>query len=139
MKNVIEKFILLIIILSLVIVVKELTILTEPKIEPNFTIETISATCMTEKHDLDIKVRESSIVIITPVQTPNPCYSIVGDVKISGNNIEIDLSAFSNQDICIQCVGEVTGKIVIQNLTKENYYVIVKTPDKVVSKIVEIK
>jgi len=96
-------------------------------VQPSFTIETISATCVTEINDLDIQAIGNSIVITAPMQTPNPCYSVEGDVKISGNDIEIDLSAVPKQDVCIQCVGEVTGKVVIPNLSKGMYGVDVKT------------
>ena len=117
----------LVIVLALVVVIE---ILTVQKPAPLFTIETISSTCMTENHELDIRAVGNSIVITAPIQTPNPCYSVVGDVKFSGMDIDVDLSAVSKQDVCIQCIGEVTGKVVIQNLTKGIYGVKVKTPDK---------
>ena len=115
-----------ILIITIVILQKS----TLPELKSDFTIETISSTCMTEEHDLDIRALGNSIVIIAPIQTPNPCYSIVGDVKFSGRDIEVDLSAVSKQGICIQCIGDVTGKVVIQNLTKGTYGVEVKTPNK---------
>ena len=117
----------LVIVLALVAVIE---ILTVQKPAPLFTIETISPTCMAENHELDIRAVGNSIVITAPIQTPNPCYSVVGDVKFSGMDIDVDLSAVSKQDVCIQCIGEVTGKVVIQNLTKGIYGVKVKTPDK---------
>jgi len=120
------------VLLPLVIVVALVVIgiLYVQKSAPLFTIETISSTCMAEKHELDIRSEGNSIVITAPLQTPNPCYSAVGDVKFSGKDIDVDLSAVSKQDVCIQCIGEVTGKVVIQNLTKGTYEVKVKTLDK---------
>jgi len=118
----------LVAVIALIVVI---AILTVQKSIPSFTIETISSTCMTGEHDLDIRAEGNSIVIIAPIQTPNPCYSVVGDVKFSGRNIEVDLSAVSKQGVCIQCIGEVTGKVVIQNLTKGTYSVKIKTPEKV--------
>lgn len=126
MKILYKTLISLAIVVAIVVVVEILT--TRPT--PNFTIETLSASCMTEERDLDIKAERNSIVIIAPVQTPNPCYSVVGGVKFSGRDIEVDLSTVSKQDICIQCIGEVTGKVVIQNLTKGTYGIKVNTPDR---------
>ncbi len=121
------------ILFALVIVVAVLVVLkilpTRQSI-PDFTIETTSSTCMSEEHALDIRAVGNSIVITAPIQTPTPCYSIVGDVKISVEEIEVDLSTVSKQNACIQCVGEVTGKVIIQNLTKGVYGVKVNTPDK---------
>ncbi len=118
-------------IVVVIVLVVAIEILTVQKSIPPFTIETISSTCMSEEHDLDVRAEGDSIVIIAPMQTPNPCYSVAGDVKFSGRDIEVDLSAVSKQTVCIQCVGEVTGKVVIQNLTKGTYSVKVKTPEKV--------
>lgn len=117
----------LVVVIAVIVVVE---ILTVQKSIPPFAIETISSTCMSEEHDLDIRAEGNSIVIIAPMQTPNPCYSVAGDVKFSGRDIEVDLSASSKQGICIQCIGEVTGKVGIQNLTKGTYGVKVETPDK---------
>lgn len=117
----------LVAVIALIVAIETLTV---QKSIPPFTIETISSTCMTGEHDLDIRAEGSSIVIIAPIQTANPCYSVVGDVRFSGRDIEVDLSAVSKQGICIQCIGEVTGKVVIQNLTKGSYGVKVKTLDK---------
>lgn len=127
MQNIFQVLIPLVIVIALVVSIE---ILTVTKSNPNFSIETISSTCMTEQHDINIKASENSIVIIASVQTSNPCYSVVGDVKFSGNLIEVDLSAVSKQNVCIQCIGEVTGKVVIHNLTKGIYGVEVKTSDK---------
>lgn len=117
----------LVVVIALIVAIEALTV---QKSIPPFTIETISSACMSEEHDLDIRAEGDSIVIIAPIQTANPCYSVVGDVKFSGGDIEVDLSAVSKQNVCIQCIGEVTGKVVIQNLTKETYAVKVRTPDK---------
>ena len=127
MRNIHKVVIPLVVVIALIVVIETLTV---QKSIPPFTIETISSTCMSEEHDLDIRAEGSSIVIIAPIQTPNPCYSVVGDVKISGQDIEVDLSAVSKQNVCIQCIGEVTGKVVIQNLTKGAYRVEVKFPNK---------
>jgi len=122
-----------------VAVVVMIELLPVQKSAPSFTIETISSTCMSEEHELDIRGEGNSIVITAPIQTPNPCYSVAGDVKFSGRDIEVDLSAISKQGVCIQCIGEVTGKVVIQNLTKEIYAVSVKTPNKATKTIVMVK
>lgn len=110
-----------------------------PTPTPNFTIETISSTCLSEQHDLDMRAEGNSIVITAPIQTPNPCYSVVGDVKINGRDIYVDLSAVSKQDTCIQCIGEVTGKVVIQNLTKGTYNIKINTPDKSKTTVIMIE
>jgi len=112
-----------------VAVVVMIELLPVQKSAPSFTIETISSTCMSEEHELDIRGEGNSIVIIAPMQTPNPCYSVAGDVKFSGRDIDVDLSAISKQGVCIQCIGEVTGKVVVQNLTKGTYGLDVRTPD----------
>ena len=109
------------------------------KHNPAFTIETISSTCMTEMNDFDIRAEGNSITVIAPIQTPNPCYSVIGDVKFSGRDIDVDLFAVSKQNICIQCTGEVTGKVVIQNLTKGTYDVKVIIPDKTTTKTIIIE
>ena len=115
---------------AVVALIVSVELLASPEVNPAFKIDTVSSACMSEQHDLDIRAVGNSVVITAPMQTPNPCYSIVGDVKFSGRDIEVDLSAASKQEICIQCVGEVTGKVVIQNLTKGGYGVTVKTPDR---------
>ncbi len=127
MRSIFKALIPLVIIVAIVVVIE---ILAEQKLTPNFTIETLSSTCISEENDLDIRAEGNSIVIKAPIQTSNPCYAVAGDVKFFGRNIEVDLTAFSKQGICIQCIGEVTGKVVIQNLTKGNYGVKVKTPDR---------
>jgi len=117
----------LVVVIALIVAIETLTV---QKSIPPFTIETISSTCMTGERDLDIRAEGDSIVIIAPIQTPNPCYSVVGDVKFSGRDIEVDLSAVSKKEFCIQCIGEVTGKVVVQNLTKGTYGVKLKIPEK---------
>ncbi len=127
MQTIYKVLVPLVIVITLVVAIETLTV---QKSIPSFTIETISSTCMTGERDLDIRAEGNSIVIIAPIQTPNPCYSAVGDVKFSGRDIEVDLSAFSKQGTCIQCIGEVIGKVVVQNLTKGSYGIKVATPDK---------
>lgn len=104
----------------------------------NFTIETISATCMTEGQNLDVRSDGNSIIISVPIKTPNPCYDVKGDVKINDKNIEVDLSTVAKPEICIGCIGEVTGKVTINNLSKGTYSVKIITPDKSTTTNVEI-
>lgn len=117
-------------LVAVVLIIAIVAISVGPKTIPSFTIETFSSSCVAEGHDLDIRTSGNSVVITAGILTPNPCYSVVGNVKFLGKKIEVDLSAVSKQGYCIQCIGEVTGKVVIQNLTKGTYDVQVKTPDK---------
>ena len=128
MRNIDKAFASFAIVISIIIIVEMLAV-KSPAV-PTFTIETVSSTCMTGEQDLDIRAVENSIVIIAPIQTPNPCYSVTGDVKFSGGDIEVELSTVSKQEICVQCIGEVIGKVVIQNLPKGIYGVKLRTPDK---------
>ena len=124
---------LAILIVSLILVV---ALNREPT--PIYTVNTFSV-CLSESHDIEIGTEGNSKEIIAPMKTPNPCYSVVGDVKFSGKNIEVDISAVTKQQECIQCIGEVTGRVVIQDLTKGAYDIKVKTPDKATSTTIMIE
>lgn len=116
--------------LAIVAVILALVALFAGKFDNNPSIDTISSTCMTGEHDLDIRAEGNSIVITTPIQTPNPCHVVGGDVKISGREIEVDLHTVPKEGACIECVGEVTGRIVIPDLAKGIYGVKVSAPGK---------
>ena len=111
---------------------------------PNFTVETISALCSvsssnSEKSDIQIKAEGNNIVVTAPVKTPTPCYIVAGNVKMTGKNIDIELTPSPKESVCIQCVGEVTAKVVVQNLTKGVYGVKLKIPDRMTTNTVIIR
>lgn len=106
---------------------------------PTFAIETVSSTCMSEPHDLEISAEGKSIVITAPLFTPNPCYSVTGDVRFNGRNVDVDLTPVYRGGVCIQCLGEVTGKVVIQNLSAGSYNVKVTTTNGLATTIVRIE
>ncbi len=118
--------------LAIVILIVSLVLVVISQLEPipNYTIDTISSACFSEPHDIAISAEKSSIAIVVFMVTPNPCYSASGIVNFTDKEIDVELIPLPKQGVCIQCIGKVTGKVVIQNLTKGAYGIKVKTPDK---------
>ena len=116
--------------LAILIVSLVLVVISQREPTPVYTIDTYSSACLSEAHDIAISAEGNSIMVIAPMVTPNPCYSASGTVNFIGKEINVELIPLPKQEICVQCIGEVTGKVVIQNLTKGVYGVDVRTPDR---------
>jgi hypothetical protein len=105
-----------------------------------YQIETIANKCTFDVSPVqEINVIENSIVITMPIQTPTPCYDVKGTVSSQGNDIVIDLKTKRVGDICVECVGVVTARVTISNLSDGTYNLQVKTPDKSIIKTVNVE
>lgn len=124
MRNILNKLIPLAIVISIVSLTAILTTSKQTPSKPegiSFSIGTLSASCLFEPKDLDVRTVNRTLEIIVPMIAETPCYHVVGDVKVADNDIEVFLSMVPSQNYCTQCVGEITGKVVIQNLEKGVY------------------
>jgi hypothetical protein len=102
-------------------------------------METLSATCKSNDTPLDIDVIGNTIVIKKALPTPHPCHVMRGEMKITGNKIEVNLHPKSKDTVCIQCIGEVVGQITISNLPKGTYSLVLETPKRVLTKTIRIE
>ena len=93
------------------------------------TTETLSAACLSgERGEMDIRAVGNSIIVIAPIETPNPCYSVSAEATIENGNIKVEMTTRASAEICIQCIGAVTGKVMVPNLAPGLYGLDVRTP-----------
>lgn len=102
----------------------------ETTVKPEWKVETVSAECATGEGDLDIRAVGTSIIITAPMQTSTPCYDAVADVTMDGNRIVVEIGAVTQGVICVECVGEVVGRVTISNLAAGSYTVDVRAREK---------
>ncbi|MBI2084293.1 MAG: hypothetical protein HYT70_01615 [Candidatus Aenigmarchaeota archaeon] len=107
----------------------------------SYSIKTISQTCFTEPHDLDVRGESNSIIITAPMSTPNPCYYAGGNVDFRNGDINVRLIPFpeGGVQVCVQCIGEIVGEVVVQNLSSGVHEVNVTTPDRTVTTSITVK
>ncbi len=98
--------------------------------QPPLTIETLSTKCRSEQTPSDIRAVGNTIIIIEAIETPNPCYEVKGEVTIEGTEIVVKLKPENTGDLCIQCIGEVVGRVTIPNLPMGIYSVKLETPQR---------
>lgn len=93
------------------------------------TTETLSAKCKVAETPSVIQAVDNTIIITAGVVTPTPCYEIKGSVKIEGTEIVVRLEPESRGEVCVQCIGEIVGKVTIPDLPRGIYSVTLQTPE----------
>ena len=93
------------------------------------TTETLSAKCKVAGTPSDIQAVDNTIIITAGVVTPTPCYEIKGSVKIEGTEIVVRLEPESRGEVCVQCIGEIVGRVTIPDLPRGIYSVTLQTPE----------
>lgn len=105
-----------------------------------YQIETISNTCTFDVYpQQNATVSGSTLTLVVPIQTPTPCYDVNGTVNFSGSDIFVNLQTEKRGQVCVDCIGEVVGKVTISNLDRGDYSVHVTAPDKSVTQQVKIE
>lgn len=105
---------------------------------PRISFETMSAGCKSGDTQGDIRTDGNTIIVTEAVTTPNPCYKIRGKVKIEGTDIVVRLEPENEGELCIQCVGEIIGKVSVSGLQSGMYSVRVELPERVVTTSIKI-
>ncbi len=107
-----------------------------------YIISTDSSSCSSGAMDeINIRPEGSSVTIFVPLTTPNPCYIVGGNVNFVDGRIDVNIFPVPSKEstVCIQCIGEITGKVLIQNLEKGSYVITIKTPNKSINATVVVE
>ncbi len=93
------------------------------------TTETLSAKCKVAETPSAVQVEGNTIIITAGLVTPTPCYEMKGNVKIEGTDIVVRLEPQSKGEVCMQCIGEVVGRVTVPDLPPGIYSVTLQTPE----------
>ena len=96
---------------------------------PQVGFDTLSAKCKSAESSSEVMVDGDNILIIEAIETPNPCYRLVGDVKLDKMEISVRFELEPSNKLCIQCTGEIIGKVTIPHLINGTYLITIHTPD----------
>lgn len=106
--------------------------------QPEFIVETVSASCRSENPPSGIQTEGHDIVITETLEAPNPCYEVTGSVHQAGNRLLVDMDLKKTAGACVRCAGEVIGQITIKNLPEGTYTVRLRSPRRVFESTVNI-
>ena len=96
-----------------------------------YKVETISNTCNFDVFpDQEVRTENGDIVIVMPIQAPNPCHDVTGVATVTGNEIEVNMELVQVGEFCAQCIGTVVGQVTISDLNSGEYKIKINTPDK---------
>ncbi|MFP4116817.1 MAG: hypothetical protein ACLFQ8_02630 [Candidatus Aenigmatarchaeota archaeon] len=86
----------------------------------NADVEVLNSDCSSTPNRTEITERnstENGVVFHGVFQTPNPCHTVnVSSLEKDGETYTLDLTANSEEGMCVQCVGAVTYEV---NFTAE--------------------
>lgn len=86
-----------------------------------YKVETISASCMIFENEPDIRAVGNSIQIIFPMNASTPCYSANATATFSQGTFRVKFYTEELSRVCVQCIGEIVGKVMISDLKPGNY------------------
>jgi hypothetical protein len=111
----------------------------EAATHPKYTVETVSASCRSNKPSPGIHAEGRDIVVMETLEAPNPCYEVTGSVNQVGNMLLVDMDLKKTTGTCVRCPGEVVGKITIKNLPAGTYTVRLRSPRRMFDTTVTIR
>ena len=115
-----------ILVLSLSLLVQCVSLSAESPVRPDFFVETISASCQSQPLlSTNVTVEGRTVTITDALMTPNPCYTMEASVEIRGEELHVKFFPKQRKGMCVQCLGEVVGKVTIPDLPTGDYTVTV--------------
>ncbi len=106
---------------------------------PPYTVETLTAACQSRPVLPEIRVAGNSVILTEAIQTPNPCYTIRGHVEMTDHHLDVELYPVRREEVCVQCIGELVGRITITDLPAGDYSVTLRTRQRETNTTITIK